>query len=250
MIDMHDAEWCASPHAVALEPGEIHVWRSALDSANAWIDDLQALLDEEEIGRSHCYRFHRDRSRFVVRRGVLRTILAIYLNALPRDLRFTSVWCGKPRLVGPSSDWRDLDFSVSSSNGVALYAVGRGVRIGIDIETFTSEPALLEAAEQLLTRRELTLLHRVSRSKRSEAFLALWTRKEAYVKACGIGLARPPCEIEVPQEFSSEAATQGYLLQLSPAPSYVAALAVEGSCRRVRYLEWAPSLLHRDREVA
>lgn len=220
---------------MAIEAGEIHVWRSVLDFRAAWFDRFLATLDRHEIERSRSYVFARDRSRFAVRRGVLRTILAAYVNLSPRDVALSCAPCGKPLLVGPSRGGDCLDFSVSSSGDLALYAVGRQARVGIDAEAVGAGPPPLDAVEPLLTARELKVLQSADRTERHRLFLALWTRKEAYVKACGIGLARPPCEIDVPSEWRID--------HFVPAEGYIAAVAVKAACVQVKYFDWVPELL-------
>ncbi|MGA3164144.1 MAG: 4'-phosphopantetheinyl transferase superfamily protein [Verrucomicrobiota bacterium] len=128
---------------------------------------------------------------------------------------------------------------MSHSHGIALYAVTRGREVGIDLERIRSNLAVAEIAERFFSRREAAMLRTLSTEEQREAFFRCWTRKEAYLKARGEGLSLSLDQIDVSlapgepdvvpgtQPDSSEA-SRWSLQELTPAPGYVAALAVEG----------------------
>jgi 4'-phosphopantetheinyl transferase len=232
-----DPSWPEPPAHPTLPPGEIHVWRVALDRPPDELAALASLLSPEEHTRAARYRFHNARGEFIAGRAALRSILAAYLVATPRELLFDHGAQGKPRLRG---DAPPLYFNLSHSHGLALVAVTPAVEIGVDVErvrTFANQQAL---AERFFAPREVAALLTVAEAERPTAFFHAWTRKEAFVKAWGVGISYGVERVEVtllPGEPAhllcldgcAEAATAWSLSHLEPAPGYVGAVALEGN---------------------
>jgi 4'-phosphopantetheinyl transferase len=226
-------------------PGdEVHVWRSALDLETSYLLKLQQTLATDERARADRFKFRSDRERFMAGRGVLRTILSSYLDRKPSELRVGYGPYGKPELVAEGPD-EPLSFNVSHSDGLALYAVTRGRRIGIDVEGLRRDLANEQIAERFFSPGEVQMLRSLPGDQRTEAFFACWTRKEAYLKARGEGLAfrldhfdvslapgRPAALLRV--EGALEEPLRWSLRELSPAPGYVAAVAVDGDGYRLK----------------
>src|SRR5215831_12123875 len=76
--------------------GEVHVWRTRLDATAGAVATLWATLSPDEMGKAERMRFRRDGRRFVVARGILRSLLGAYLEADASDLRFEYGAHGKP----------------------------------------------------------------------------------------------------------------------------------------------------------
>ena len=180
------------PGAVpALGPADVHVWKTALDVAPPAVARLSRSLSQDERGRAERFHFERDRVRFTVARGALRALLGRYLGVAPAALRFDYGAHGKPALAAPvagPSGW-DLRFNVSHSAGVALYAVARGREVGVDVEGHRADFATAEIAERFFSPAERRALAALPPERRCEAFFACWARKEAYIKARGLGLS-------------------------------------------------------------
>jgi 4'-phosphopantetheinyl transferase len=175
---------------------------------------------------------------------VLRAILGGYLNQGPECLSFCYNSQGKPALDGDA-----IRFNVSHSHGVALYAVTRGREVGIDIEHIRFDLAVAEIAERFFSRREVVMLRALPAEVQRQAFFLCWTRKEAYIKARGEGLSLPLDQFDVSLAPGEPAAVLGTqrdpseasrwsLQELTPAPGYVAALAVEGHGWRLTCWQW------------
>jgi 4'-phosphopantetheinyl transferase len=217
---------------------EVHVWRATLDQTPSQIQSFRHNLAADEQARAQRFYFERDRGHFIVARGVLRIILGSYLNQAPEGLSFCYSAHGKPALAGESGG-DAIRFNVSHSHGIALYAVTRGREVGVDLEHIRSNLAVAEIAERFFSRREVAMLRTLLTEAQREAFFRCWTRKEAYLKARGEGLSLSLDQIDVSlapgepdvvpgtQPDSSEA-SRWSLQELTPAPGYVAALAVEG----------------------
>jgi 4'-phosphopantetheinyl transferase len=153
-------------------------------------------------------------------------------------LRFSYSYYGKPALTtGLGHD--TLNFNMSHSNEMAIYGVVRNRQIGVDIERIQTDFACEEIAARIFSPQENATLRSLPPRMKHEAFFNCWTRKEAFIKAKGLGLAYPLNQFEVsliPGEparlISIEEdlfeATRWSLLELEPDPDYAAALAVEG----------------------
>ena len=227
---------------------EIHVWCAELDPPGGAAERLGAILSPDERTRAARFCLERVRSRFVVCRGVLRTILGRYLGGAPEGLRFVYGDRGKPALAPPEGT--DLRFNVSHSDGLALFAVARGREVGVDVERLRPLPRVERIAERFFSLPERKALLELPPERRAEAFFTCWTRKEAYVKARGEGLGHPLDQFAVslvPGEAARLwAAGDGdereiarwSLDALVPAPGYVAALAALGGGWRLARREF------------
>ena len=165
---------------------EVHLWSSSTCDPGAAGDSL-AILDDAERRRAEQLRFEHDRLRFVHAHAFARRVLAGYLRIPPATIRFRTTPHGKPGLAGRP----DVSFSLSHAGDVVVVAVGQGQAVGVDVERLRRVDDALALASGLFTAREAGTLRRVPPADRSAAFLALWTRKELVVKACGAGLSMP-----------------------------------------------------------
>jgi 4'-phosphopantetheinyl transferase len=227
---------------------DVHVWRATLDQTPSQIQSFLHTLAADEQARAERFYFERDREHFIVARGLLRTILGRYLNREPGGLSFYYSSHGKPALAG-ESDGDAIRFSISHSHGVALYAVTRGREVGIDLERIRFDVAIAEIAERLFSRREVAMLRKLPTEVQHQAFFHCWTRKEAYIKARGEGLSLPLDQFEMSLAPGEPAALLGTrpdpseasrwsLHELTLAPGYVAALAVERHGWRLTCWQW------------
>jgi 4'-phosphopantetheinyl transferase len=171
--------------------GAVHIWLEWIDAAGA--PEGSATLDDDELLRAGQFRFERDRRRFVARRAFLRRILAGYAGVAPASIRYRRSAAGKPELL----DSRGLAFSTSQADGLAIVAVATRGEVGVDIERVRPVAEALDLARRMFTERESEHLSSLPPALASEAFLRLWTRKEAYVKALGHGLSMPLDGFEV-----------------------------------------------------
>nr|WP_158579883.1 4'-phosphopantetheinyl transferase superfamily protein [Geodermatophilus sp. LHW52908] len=164
-------------------------------------------------------------------------ILASYLTIPPHHLQVHSGGTGKPALS--ASQAGDVEFSVSHSLGLVLCAVTCGRRIGIDVERIRDLASVTSLAGRVLSPREHAAFQTLAPEQRQAAFFRGWTRKEAFLKACGAGLSRSPDRVDVslpPYEPARRPTVDGdprhssrwWLQDLAPVPGYVAALANEG----------------------
>jgi 4'-phosphopantetheinyl transferase len=212
--------------------------RGAVRILLEWVDAASeregiAILDDEERARAERFSFERDRRRFVARRAFLRRVLAGYTGAAPASLRYHRSSFGKPELVAADG----LTFSTSHAAGLAIVAVATHGEVGVDVERLRPMPDALDIARRFFAAAELEHLRSVPTSMRSRAFLRLWTRKEAYVKAVGRGLSMPLADFDVLERAVGRAAHSGdagerpaiRLWPVEVPAGYVAALATSAA---------------------
>lgn len=170
--------------------GEVHVYLASLDEPPLPGNELRSTLEASEIERAARFHFEVHRRRFIHGRGLLRQVLGRVLDVPPASLRFETGAAGKPRLASPFSNRPPhLDFNLSHSADLALVALSDGAAIGADIEAPRAVPELAAIARQNFAPSERACLESLPVELQADAFLACWTRKEAFVKALGGGLS-------------------------------------------------------------
>lgn len=196
--------WKHSQFLPLLRPEEIHVWRIhlAVDPSSQAL--LHSCLSDEENERAVRFRFDRDRARFIMARGTLRALLARYLHKQPGDLQLILGREGKPALA-PEQARETLDFNLSHSQDVAVFAFGWNRNIGVDVERIRSDVDCENIAHHYFSAGEMRSLARLPRQRQVEGFFRCWTRKEAYIKACGGGFRIPLDSFDVNLEPNSPA---------------------------------------------
>jgi 4'-phosphopantetheinyl transferase len=194
--------------------GEVDCWCVVLDVPPETYASLYTTLAADERDRSARFRFERDRRRFVVARGSLRDVLGRYVGTPADQIRFVYNAFGKPELSSEIGGSR-VRFNVSHSADIALIAVASDADVGVDIECVREDAGFAEIAQHFFSPDEAAL--------RGQAFFRCWTKREAYVKACGEGLGDGPVRVDGRWSFFT----------VEPAPGYVGAVAVEGEGWRV-----------------
>lgn len=217
------ATWRNGPARPRLGAHEVHVWRVSLESSMTAIGRHTRALSDDERDRAAAFRRRRDAIRFVVAHAALRDVLGRYLDVEPDRIRFERGPHGKPRL----SDDR-VRFNLSHSGDLALCAVTRHREVGVDVEQIAPELADLRVAEAEFSESEIAALRALPDDARPAEFLALWTRKEAALKATGDGLAAPR------RPFPADLTVK----MLAPAPSYLGAVACEGDAWDLESWQW------------
>ena len=239
--------WETPPEPFELGAGQVHVFRADLDLAEPILGRLESGLSEDEIARADRFVLPKVRKRFVAGRGLLRELLARYLGTDPSALAFCYGPQGKPALAGPQTE-HSLSFNLSHSAHMVVCAVTRSGELGIDVERLRPAVNSEAIARRFFSPRETAALLALPPASRPQAFLACWTRKEAYIKAKGGGLTIPLASFDVSLAPGEPVAllrtadpeeTRRWLLhELAPAPGFVAALAVDRHVEGLRLFSW------------
>ena len=180
-------------------PG-VALWLCRLDLDPQSIAAMARSLSAPE--RDRAVRFGTDalRSRWIVGRATLRSLLGAKLGVEPQTVELKAGRRGRPELAAPGG----LDFNVSHTQGVALIALADALapatRIGVDIERADRAVNADRLARKFLTERERAVLAPLDADSRRRCFLRLWTCKEAMSKATGDALSAPFRHIEVSME--------------------------------------------------
>lgn len=235
-----------------LQEGEVHVWLVDLDDAATALAQLEETLTEDELERKRRFHFEGHRRQYVTCRGMLRRLLGHYLAEAPDRIRFSYSPRGKPYLAG--SPTPELFFNLAHSHKLALYAFSTGMDLGIDIEYIHPIADAARIVRHYFSLREAQAYFSLPQPGQKQlAFFRVWTRKEAFLKATGDGLAIPLDQVEVslgrqdyPQFLSFPAPylneTDWHMVDLRPHPWYYGALVVSGAVQQLSCWRWAESL--------
>ncbi len=227
---------------------EIHIWCTSLDQPTSLAESLICTLSADERAKAQRFYSEKDRKRFIIRRGILRMILGYYSGVEASELWFFYGKNGKPRLTDTFRNGTIL-FSMSSSEGLALYGFTRNREIGVDVECVRDIPDIDQIAELIFSAKEALAYHALPDHLKREAFFSCWTRKEAFLKATGDGLSRRLDEFELrvdPGKPASlpgidgdqKSACQWSIHDLKPASGFTAAIAAQGRSWGLRCSQW------------
>lgn len=237
-----------SPRVFPILPANVvHVWRFSLDIDRETHAKCAELLSERERERAARFVLERDRISFIAAHGILRGLLARYLECAPEIIQFVYGPYGKPAVSHPLLP-HPLSFNLSHSHGLGAVAIVRDREIGVDVEKIRPQFAGEEIAKRYFSVKEVDELRRLPAQYRTEGFFLCWTRKEAYVKALGEGLRFPLDSFRVsltpgePAELYADEARRWSIKSFEPSASsevtHVGAIVCEGNDWTVQYLDW------------
>ncbi|MGV3772895.1 MAG: 4'-phosphopantetheinyl transferase family protein [Verrucomicrobiales bacterium] len=197
----------AFPHyllkAPMMERNDLHIWSADLDEP---IDGVETLLTLDELDKASRFKFPVHRQRFIHGRGILRILLGHYLGKQPQEVQIGYGPSGKPMIESA------LSFNLAHSGQMAVYAFSFEGALGIDVERVHAIPEMSGVAKIFFSPQEYDEWKSLPASEQEVAFFNCWTRKEAFVKAVGVGIS------ELLKEFvvSFAPGTDPELLHLDP----------------------------------
>ena len=217
-----------------LHSRQVHIWSASIDVSDQRFRFYESCLTRRELTRADRYAHDLTRRRFVCARGLLKEILGRYTGVEPSGIVFDLGKLGKPYL--PTRISSDLQFNSTDTKGEALFAVCRSAEIGIDIEFADRKVRHQIIAPRKFSEAELACYQRLSLSQRKEYFLNVWTRKEAYGKAKGVGIKYRLNSVNLVDESDLDRlsvvdskGTKWEVVQISPATNIAAAVVIEGT---------------------
>lgn len=174
------------------ERGIAFVWQVKLSdiACEQRLRRYESILSPQECERRQRFAFARDRHRFLVTRALVRTALSRFAPVAPQDWRFADNGYGRPMIDPCHTEARNLTFSVSHSGDWVVVAIGHGVKLGVDTE-HPGRDAPLDIAPRYFAGTEAEDLRGLPADEQPFRFFELWTLKESYVKARGLGLSIP-----------------------------------------------------------
>jgi 4'-phosphopantetheinyl transferase len=230
-----------NPNAIPSSPttagARVDIWTIHLDLPPEAITAATNLLSSEEHARVDAFRHEQARRNYIVSHAALRQILTDCLKECskfnPPEIPFCTSTYGKPALAAPVKG--RLEFNLSHSGDIALVAITNNSEVGVDVETIRPMPDALQIAKRFFSAAESDALKQLPPSEQATAFLNLWTRKESFVKATGLGIANSLTRFEITSgteaviktiDGDARLAAQWTLHSFQPAPGHLAAVAV------------------------
>lgn len=169
--------------SIVLNADEVHLWLFYIPKQKENINYFFSLLTKDEKDRTNQYRFNKQNEEFLITRGALRQLLAMYLQKKPESIELNYNQWGKPFLPDKSA----LHFNVSHSGDYALLAFTRSGEVGIDIEIMKKDLEFEGIVETIFSDMELFLWDSLTSDKKVDYFYNVWVAREAFLKALGKG---------------------------------------------------------------
>src|SRR5215203_285073 len=237
--------WLNSPDNLILSEDEAHIWRADLDLNESVQSSFLKLLSPDEINRAKRFRFAQDSQNFINARGILRLLIGKYLEINPAEISFQYSEFGKPSIANNHS----LQFNISHSRNIALFAFTKKFNIGVDVEFVNPNIEVKEIAARFFSTNETKNLLALPEQQQTLGFFYCWSRKEAFIKAVGEGLSFPLDKFEVSLEPNKPAkllatnwqpkdVSKWSIYSLSPEANFVGSLVIEGLLEKVKCWNW------------
>ncbi|MCU1241290.1 MAG: 4-phosphopantetheinyl transferase [Candidatus Acidoferrum typicum] len=237
--------WVSTRTPPALAEHELHVWRTSIDVPPVLLQQFESTLNASEKERAEKFLVPQARERFVAARGILRGLLATYLEIDPVRVEFRYGPQGKP---SPSAVHNSqICFSMSHSQGMGVFAFTSDCEVGVDVEQIKANFKGMEIASHFFSGEEIAALAKLPPELATEAFFGCWTRKEAYIKARGQGLSIPLASFTVrfadsKQLLRDEEGTPWACYALEPAAGFAGAVVAKGENWNLKYWEWSAGI--------
>ena len=213
----------------------IDIWRFSLKDSLDW----SLILSPSENARIRRFYFEKHKRRFLQAHGILRDILGKYVHTPPEQIMLATDAYGKPYIINSN-----VFFNLSHSGEYALLAVGKGYPVGVDLEQY-SERAFTGVAAQMFSQQEQRQLIASPAHLTNAVFFSIWSQKEAFIKACGLGLRYPTKKFSVQalsnkiyQVYDSVHDKQWELYSFFPLPGYAGAVCYDSAYQTLNFYQY------------
>jgi len=226
---------------IHIERGEIHLWYAPLAASSAEKKRYRSLLSPHEVERAERLRFKDSRGKFIVSRGIMREILSGYTGQSPARVDIDQRATGKPYLPGSP-----LQFNISHSNGCLVCGITIENPLGIDYQVMYDISNMDSLVSSFFSPLEREAFNRQEGDQALNFFFSTWVRKEAFMKATGLGFHLPSDRFSVlanngghprlrtgPE--SSLQDEEWTIRDLILQPGYKGALAVTGQIKDIKH---------------
>ncbi len=228
-----------------LSHNQVHFWYASLEANRGNLAVFRALLSADEVIRAGRFKFQKNRDCYIVSRGILRFLLGNYLGRQPETIQFVYSDYGKPALA----EGNQFKFNCSHSGDLLVFGFTLANEIGVDIEHIKTDFDALDLAQNFFSPEEVRALEEVPNHQLFNSFYRCWTRKEAFIKALGMGLSFPLHSFTVSMDNDQSAelldiqwnrgeASEWRLYPFSPNSNYVGAIALRSKKVSVVYLDF------------
>ena len=221
LLQMTSQDW-HKPQSVAAAPlpraAEVQLWWMPINVGEAALSACLSRLSPLEQASARRFKVAPARSAYIASRLLLRHILSHALACAPDEISYTCGAHGKPALSAQLLQRRQqalaaagvtqagLVFNLSHSAAGVLCVLATEGWLGVDLEQLTRSVDVLQLAQRFFAPQEYAMLLSLKASQRQLHFLRLWTLKEAFVKAIGLGLSYPLADFSVAYDESLAAA--------------------------------------------
>ena len=209
-----------------LPPHVVDLWYAYVSDliASDSVENHYKILSCPERERIEQFALPRVRDESLAARLLVRRVLSFYANIPPQNWQFGQKMRGKPFVEAP---WEGFDaFNLAHSANLVVCAVAAEGQVGVDVESLDRMTTGLPLARRFFASAEVEQLMELPAALRREAFLQIWTLKEAYIKAIGDGMALP-----LDQFFFDLSATAPARLHLSGKQERLATEWLFAQCR-------------------
>lgn len=231
----------------------VHLWSASLSVSDQIYNFLSQGLSSDEWRRADHFVFEQDRRNFIVARGVLRDVLAKYLDRQPKEIIFDYEPYGKPK-ISHTETATPVEFNLSHSSGLFVLAVADGKKVGIDVERVRSLPDLEQIVSHAFSSYEQNELSKLRGEEKYRGFFRCWTRKEAYLKARGDGLLVPLDTFDMSlaadnpihmlsNRLDPHEVSRWSFYTFLPEQGFIGALAMQGQEVVPNFKRWTPAEL-------
>ncbi len=224
---------------------EIHIYYLCEDSRYNYNNSFINNLSDDEINKINRFIFEKDRITHTISKGTLRYIMSGYLNLKPEEIIFNQNEYGKP-FISEDQNPEKIQFNLSHSGDMIIYAISKGRNIGIDIQEIKDSDSVTDIVDHYFSETEKAAFRSLPDEQKLKGFHSCWARKEAYIKALGLGLSYPLNSFSVPVTpvytsavIYDDSGTAYSVTDIIISPGYTAAVAVKGSDAELQYFEWS-----------
>ncbi len=223
-----------------IEKHSIHLWQADLATLSPHEGAYFKLLSPDEAQRAERFHFPKDKKKFTLARGLLRSVLSRYVDIPPEDIMFEYGPRGKPYL----KDNREIQFNISHSDELVVLGLILHDEVGVDIEKM-SDHYKEGVAKRFFSESEFAELKKLSEKEQITAFYRLWAAKEALIKAVGEGLYVPLGNFTVafdqnPQQIElihDEKKSKFFLETFQPHSDYQGAFATQQEIKQKMFFK-------------
>lgn len=232
-----------SKDCFSLNPDEVHIWSACLSENEASLTYFTSFLSQDEQERASHFKFFRDQKRYIISRGILRSLLAGYLGEPLQKIEILYGLWGKPCLL----EEKALSFNLSHSGNYALYAFTQRYEVGIDVEYIDESLELEDMAKGVFSTTEFSYWKALNAQEKIHSFFKYWVSKEAYLKASGKGWLDSKHALtltktnDLKQELKSDLRGEAKIVYpycFESIPNYASALFVEGPPLKSLHYIW------------
>lgn len=167
-----------------------HLWLAGGDAADAPIESWLAILSPAERARYEAIRPTAIRHEFLLGRALLRSTLSRYAPVAPADWSFRDAARGRLEIDGPR-DAPTLRFNIAHAEGLVACLVSHRTACGVDVEHPRRRIDVARFAGRFYAPHEAAAVRHAAPAERDALFYSIWTLKEAYLKARGLGISVP-----------------------------------------------------------